>query len=127
MPGRVLIVDDDQSMCELIEADLACRNIQSEWRTSAAEALLAIEESQFDVILTDLQMPGLNGLALCERIVGNRPDIPVVVMTAFGSLETAVAAMRAGAYDFVSKPVELDLLAIRLERAIQHRSLSEQV
>ncbi|MEI8022390.1 MAG: sigma-54 dependent transcriptional regulator, partial [Schlesneria sp.] len=82
---------------------------------------------QFDVILTDLQMPGLNGLALCERIVANRPDIPVVVMTAFGSLETAVAAMRAGAYDFVSKPVELDLLAIRLERAIQHRSLSEQV
>ncbi len=127
MPGRVLIVDDDQSMCELIEADLACRNIQSQWRTSAAEALLVIEEGQFDVILTDLQMPGLNGLALCERIVANRPDIPVVVMTAFGSLETAVAAMRAGAYDFVSKPVELDLLAIRLERAIQHRSLSEQV
>ncbi len=127
MPGRVLIVDDDQSMCELIEADLACRNIQSVWRTSAAEALLVIEEGQFDVILTDLQMPGLNGLALCERIVANRPDIPVVVMTAFGSLETAVAAMRAGAYDFVSKPVELDLLAIRLERAIQHRSLSEQV
>ena len=127
MPGRVLIVDDDQSMCELIEADLACRNIQSEWRTSAAEALLVIQDGQFDVILTDLQMPGLNGLALCERIVANRPDIPVVVMTAFGSLETAVAAMRAGAYDFVSKPVELDLLAIRLERAIQHRSLSEQV
>ena len=127
MPGRVLIVDDDQSMCELLEADLACRNIQSEWRTSTAEALLVIEEGQFDVILTDLQMPGLNGLALCERIVANRPDIPVVVMTAFGSLETAVAAMRAGAYDFVSKPVELDLLAIRLERAIQHRSLSEQV
>ncbi len=127
MPGRVLIVDDDQSMCELIEADLACRNIQSDWRTSATEALLVIEEGQFDVILTDLQMPGLNGLALCERIVANRPDIPVVVMTAFGSLETAVAAMRAGAYDFVSKPVELDLLAIRLERAIQHRSLSEQV
>jgi DNA-binding NtrC family response regulator len=127
MPGRVLIVDDDQSMCELIEADLACRNIQSEWQTSAAEALLLIQEGHFDVILTDLQMPGLNGLALCERIVTNRPDIPVVVMTAFGSLDTAVAAMRAGAYDFVSKPVELDLLAIRLERAIQHRSLSEQV
>ena len=127
MPGRVLIVDDDQSMCELIEADLACRDIQSEWRTSAAEALLVIQDRQFDVILTDLQMPGLNGLALCERIVANRPDIPVIVMTAFGSLETAVAAMRAGAYDFVSKPVELDLLAIRLERAIQHRSLSEQV
>ena len=127
MPGRVLIVDDDRSMCELIEADLTSRGIQSEWQTSAEEALLAIRDGLFDVVLTDLQMPGLNGLALCERIVSNRPDIPVVVMTAFGSLETAVAALRVGAYDFVSKPVELDMLAHRLERAIQHRELSERV
>lgn len=127
MPGRVMIVDDDQSMCELIEADLASRGISAEWKTSASDALHAIETGSFDVVLTDLQMPGMNGLSLCERIVGNRPDIPVIVMTAFGSLETAVAAMRVGAYDFVSKPVELDILALRIGRAIQHRSLSEQV
>ena len=127
MPGNVLIVDDDQSMCELIEADLASRGIQSEWRTSADEAIQLMHASPFDAILTDLHMPGLNGLALCERIVANRPDIPVVVMTAFGSLETAVAAIRAGAYDFVSKPVELDVLALTLQRAIQHHTLSEQV
>ncbi|WP_010585874.1 sigma-54-dependent transcriptional regulator [Schlesneria paludicola] len=127
MSGRVLIVDDDRSMCELIEADLASRGMACQWFTSADEAIRAIHEGQFDVILTDLQMPGLNGIALCERIVANRPDIPVVVMTAFGSLETAVAAIRAGAYDFVSKPVELDMLALTLQRAIQHRSLAEQV
>ena len=127
MPGRVLIVDDDRSMCELIEADLTSRGIPSEWRTSAEDAIRLVNEKPFDVVLTDLQMPGLNGLALCERIVANRPDIPVVVMTAFGSLQTAVAAIRVGAYDFVSKPVELDMLALTLERAIQHRSLSEQV
>jgi len=122
-----LIVDDDRSMCELIEADLTSRGIPSEWRTSAEDAIRLVNEKPFDVVLTDLQMPGLNGLALCERIVANRPDIPVVVMTAFGSLQTAVAAIRVGAYDFVSKPVELDMLALTLERAIQHRSLSEQV
>ena len=127
MSKRVMIVDDDQSMCELIEADLSSRGITSEWRTSPEAALSVIRDGNFDVILTDLQMPGMNGLALCERIVANRPDIPVIVMTAFGSMETAIAAMRAGAYDFVSKPVELDILALRLERAIQHRSLSEQV
>lgn len=127
MPGRVLIVDDDRSMCELIEADLKSRGITSDWRTSAEEAIRTIQGGQFDVILTDLQMPGLNGLALCERIVANRPDIPVVVMTAFGSLETAVAAIRAGAYDFVSKPVEMDVLTLALQRAIQHRKLTEQV
>lgn len=127
MPGRVLIVDDDRSMCEMIEADLASRGHSPQWRTSAEDAFRLIQDAHFDVILTDLQMPGLNGLALCERIVANRPDIPVIVMTAFGSMETAIAAMRAGAYDFVSKPVELDILALRLERAIQHRLLSEQV
>ena len=127
MSGRVMIVDDDRSMCEMLEADLASRGIPSQWRTSAEDALREIQVGEFDVVLTDLQMPGLNGLALCERIVANRPDIPVVVMTAFGSMETAIAAMRVGAYDFVSKPVELDILALRLERAIQHRILSEQV
>ena len=127
MPGRVLIVDDEQSMCEMIEADLATRGIASEWRTSAAAGLLAIQEGTFDAVLTDLKMPGVSGLGLCERIVANRPDLPVIVMTGFGSMETAIAAMRAGAYDFVSKPVELDILALRLERAIQHRLLSEQV
>jgi DNA-binding NtrC family response regulator len=127
MSGRVLIVDDDRSMCEMIQADLSSRGIPSEWRTSAEEAVRCVQDGPFDVILTDLQMPGLNGLALCERIVANRPDIPVVVMTAFGSLETAVAAIRAGAYDFVSKPVELDMLALTLQRAMQHRTLSEQV
>ena len=55
----------------------------------------------FDVVLTDLKLPGLHGLDLCERIVVNRPDIPVVVITAFGSMETAMAAIRASAYDFV--------------------------
>ncbi|WP_397570910.1 sigma-54-dependent transcriptional regulator [Schlesneria sp. T3-172] len=127
MPGRVMIVDDDQSMCELIEADLSSRGFSAKWTTSASNALREIETGPFDVVLTDLQMPGMNGLSLCERIVANRPDIPVIVMTAFGSLETAVAAMRVGAYDFVSKPVELDILALRIDRAIQHRSLSEQV
>ena len=127
MPGRVLIVDDDQNMCELIAADLASRGVSSEWQTSAEEALRVMQGRVFGVILTDLQMPGLSGIALCERIVANRPDIPVVVMTAFGSLETAVAAIRAGAYDFVSKPVELDMLALTLDRAIRHRALSEQV
>ena len=62
-------------------------------------------------MLTDLKMPGMSGTELCERIVANRPDVPVVVMTAFGSMETAVAAIRAGAYDFVTKPIEMDMLA----------------
>ncbi|NIP85194.1 MAG: response regulator, partial [Planctomycetales bacterium] len=80
-----------------------------------------------EVVLTDLKMPGMDGIQLCQRIVANRPDLPVVVMTAFGSLETAVQAIRAGAYDFITKPVEMDMLALTLQRAVNHRALQEKV
>jgi DNA-binding NtrC family response regulator len=72
-------------------------------------------------------MAGTNGLELCERIVANRPDIPVTVLTAFGSLDTAVAAIRAGAYDFITKPPQLDVLVHAVARAVQHRALGEEV
>ena len=127
MSGRILIVDDDQSMCELLEADLSRRGFQISCFTSADEAFRLLQEKEFDVVLTDLQMPGMNGLDFCNRIVLNRPDIPVIVITAFGSMETAIKAMRAGAYDFVTKPVEMDILALVLKRALKQRSLQEQV
>ena len=127
MPGRILIVDDDRNMCEMIETDLRGHNFDPSWYLSAEEAFSVLKGEDFDVVLTDLQMPGMNGVELCERIVANQPDVPVVVITAFGSMETAVAALRAGAYDFVTKPIEMDLLAFALERAIKHRSLREKV
>ncbi|MDP7269355.1 MAG: sigma-54 dependent transcriptional regulator [Pirellulales bacterium] len=127
MPGRVLIVDDEKSMCELLEVDLRMRDFKTTWFTVAEEAFQALSKDSFDVVLTDLNMPGVGGLDLCERIVANRPDIPVIVMTAFGSLETAIAAIRAGAYDFVTKPIEMNLLGVTLNRAVQHRNLQEKV
>ena len=127
MPTRVLIVDDDQNLCRMIEAFLRSHGFALSWYTSADAAFAAIQREEFDAVLTDLNMPGMNGAELCERIVANRPDVPVVVMTAFGSLETAVAALRAGAYDFVTKPVEMDMLLFAIERAVKHRSLQQEV
>ncbi len=127
MHGRILIIDDDQSMCEMLEADLRRRGFDPSWYTSAGEAFENIKNKDFDVILTDLRLPGMNGIELCERIAANRSDVPVVVMTAFGSIEAAVDAMRAGAYDFVAKPIDLDILALCLQRALKHRRLQEQV
>ena len=127
MSGNVLIVDDQQSMCELIETDLRSRDLQASWRTSAQQALDVLRDQSFDVVLTDVKMPGVSGIQLCQQIAAHDPDLPVVVMTAFGSLETAVEAIRAGAFDFITKPVELDLLAIALARAIDHRRLQQQV
>jgi two-component system response regulator AtoC len=127
MQGRVLIVDDDESLCEAMEAALRRAGFQPSWKTSADEALALLEQEDFDVVVTDLHMKGMNGLALCERIAANRPDVPVVVVTAFASMETAVAAIRAGAYDFINKPFELEELKLTLEHAVQHRALREEV
>ncbi|QQR45418.1 MULTISPECIES: sigma-54 dependent transcriptional regulator [Myxococcus] len=127
MPGRVLVVEDEREMRAMLEKGLTRRGFTPVALPSADEALVRLAAEDFDVVLTDLRMPGMDGLALCERIALNRPDIPVVVVTAFGSLETAVAAIRAGAYDFVTKPIDVDALVLVLERAVQHRALREEV
>jgi len=127
MKAHILIVDDDRAMCEMLADDLKRRGMEASWHTSAEEAFAALLQQDFDSVLADINMPGMSGIALCERIAANRPDVPVLVMTAFGSMETAVAAIRAGAYDFVTKPVDLDLLALVIERAVSHRELSERV
>jgi DNA-binding NtrC family response regulator len=125
--GRVLVVDDDRELCAWIEAGLRAHGFATESRTDPAAALAALRDADVDVVVTDLNMRGMHGLDLCERVVASRPDVPVLVITAFGSLETAVGAIRAGAYDFLTKPVELDALLVALERAVQHRRLRDEV
>src|SRR5262245_9744402 len=102
-------------MSELLEVDLKQRGFEPRQCASALSAWLALNDDEFDVVVTDVRMPGNNGIQLCQQIAANDPDLPVIVMTAFGSIETAVDALRAGAYDFVTKPVEMDLLAAAVE------------
>ncbi|MEI8371408.1 MAG: sigma-54 dependent transcriptional regulator [Planctomycetota bacterium] len=127
MKPRILIVDDERSMCDLLETDLRLRDFTPRSFTSAREALDASCREDFEVVLTDLKMPVMDGLEFCSRLVVNRPDMPVVVMTAFGNLESAIAAIRAGAYDFVTKPIEMELLAVILRRAVERRQLQQQI
>ena len=125
--ARILIVDDDPEMCELLAARLGKKGFETAWRAGAEAAFELVVHEDFDVVLTDLHLRGMNGIELCERVVANRPDVPVIVLTAFGSLDTAVAAIRAGAYDFITKPPELEVLLIALARAVQHRVLRAEV
>ena len=127
MTARVLVVDDDRAMGEFLIGELAEKGFAAESRTSARAALDALALAPFDVVVTDLNMPHMNGLALCERLAAGHPHVPIIVLTAFGSIETAVAAIRAGAYDFLTKPVETEALALALERAVQHRRLRDEV
>ncbi|MEM9587195.1 MAG: sigma-54 dependent transcriptional regulator [Planctomycetota bacterium] len=125
--AKVLIVDDERAMCELIETSLQLRGYQTQWCQSADAALGILKQQEIDVVLTDVKMPGTTGLQLCRQINELRPDVPVVVMTAFGTLETAIQAMRSGAYDFITKPVEMELLAMTIGRAAERRDLSRKI
>jgi two-component system response regulator AtoC len=127
MKGKILIVDDDKSMTDVLAERLGRRQFEVTAVQSAAEARVAFDTATPDVVITDLNMPGQSGIQLCEWIVTNRSDVPVILITAFGSLDTAIAAIRAGAYDFITKPFEIDVLAIALERALKHRQLRHEV
>ena len=124
---KLLFVDDDSSLCEVAAAGLTRRGFEVVWRTSGEEAEQLISSESFDVVATDLNMGGMDGNELCRRILERRPDLPVVVLTAFGSMESAVGAIRAGAYDFIVKPVELETLSLTLERAAKHSALTREV
>ncbi|MDQ3333604.1 MAG: sigma-54 dependent transcriptional regulator [Myxococcota bacterium] len=123
----VFVVDDEREMVELIALGLKRRGFTIVPFGAGADALAAIPSHDVDVIITDLNMKGMTGLELCQHVAADRPDIPVLMLTAFGSFETAVGAIRAGAYDFVTKPVEIEALAIAVRRAAEHRSLRGEV
>jgi two-component system response regulator HydG len=127
MKAHVLVVDDEQETCDLLALALGRHGFKVTVSTSARAALDLVAQEDVDVVLTDLGMPELSGLDLCERVAGTRPNVPVIVITGQGSLETAIGALRVGAYDFITKPVDPKLLYLSVTRALQHRRLIDEV
>ncbi len=125
--GKILIVDDDESMGELVVSGLSREGHTVIAATSGSDALERLATESVEVIITDLNMADVNGFELCERIVATRPDVPVVVITGHGSMETAVGAIRAGAYDFITKPLDMKVLSLTVARALQQRRLRDEV
>jgi len=117
--GRILIIDDDPSMLEMLRADLQHRRYEVVTHTSPEAALRQLADDDFGVVLSDISMRGMSGVDLCREVVALREDTPVIVMTAFASIESAVASIRAGAYDFVTKPFDPDDLVLTIERALK--------
>jgi len=121
MRAKLLFIDDDTAVCDAISATLTARGYQVVCANSGASALQALAHSAFDVVVTDLNMPGMSGLELCRRTHISQPEVPVVLVTAFGSVQSAVGALRAGAYDFISKPLQVPELLLTLDRALEPR------
>jgi DNA-binding NtrC family response regulator len=124
---RALIVDDERAECEMFADALRDAGFDPSWDVNPLTALTRLETEPFDVVVTDLNMPGLSGSELCLRIKEQKPHLPVVVVTAFGSIDSAVVAMRAGAYDFVTKPFDVDTIGLVLKRAVENHELRAEV
>jgi len=124
---RILCIDDDQDQCNLLEAALSRLGYAATTTTSPATALEHVANEPFDAIITDLGMSEMDGLTLCERVLGTRPDVPVIVLTGQGSMESAIGALRVGAYDFLTKPIDAKFLGISVARAVQHSKLRAEV
>jgi len=122
-PIKILVVDDEASIREMIKKGLSqMGGFNVETAQNGAEAIEKIEKEIFDLVLTDLKMPEMDGLELLKNIKGTRPEVMVILMTAYGSIETAVEAMKMGADDYITKPFNIDHLLLRISK-VQKESL----
>ena len=122
----ILIVDDDPAMGEMLASMLGDASYQTAVAGGLTEATEFAQGTDFDAVLSDIKMPGGTGIDLVGELRDLRPDTPVVLMTAFGSIDSAVEAMRAGAFDYITKPFKRDEILVVMERAVEHKVLADE-
>jgi DNA-binding NtrC family response regulator len=126
-PARIMVVDDDEAMTNTLAKILATEGYSVVTARCGAAALTIMREDCPDLVISDLRMSGINGHELQSEITRHCPGVPVVIITAFGSIESAVESMRRGAFDFITKPFTNGQLKVVVERALAHRELHQEV
>ena len=126
---HVLIVDDDPALLQALPETVRLRmnGVTVDTADSAAAALDRITARDYDAIVTDIRMPGMDGLTLLAEILGRRPDTPTLMITGHGEYDLAGRALRGGAYDFIQKPIDRDDFVGALNHAIQSHALNRRV
>jgi DNA-binding NtrC family response regulator len=123
-PMKILVVDDEAPIRDMLQKGLSQRGgFLVQVAQNGVEAVEKIEKDVFDLVLTDLMMPEMDGLELLKTVKGTRPEVMVILMTAYGSIETAVEAMRMGANDYITKPIDFDELLIHISKAQKENTL----
>jgi two-component system response regulator PilR (NtrC family) len=125
-PARILVVDDERSMQEFLEILLRKEGYDVATAGSVEQALVALEADDFDLVVSDIQMPDRSGLDLLRAIRAAQPDALVVMITAFATTETAIAAMKEGAYDYVTKPFKVDEMKLVVQKALEKKLLASE-
>lgn len=126
MKARVLVVDDELSMREFLTILLEMEGYQALSAANAEQALKLLSDDLFDLIISDVQMPGLNGIELLARVKAMSPDTAVLMMTAFSAAEQAVEAMKLGAYDYIAKPFKVDEIKVLIRNALEKTTLKRE-
>lgn len=122
----ILIVDDEKNYLVVLEALLAPEGYEIITSDKAREALHLMRESDLDLVITDMKMPGMNGMELLDEIKRTKPEIPVIMMTAFGTIEMAVEAMKKQAYDYIAKPFKNEELKLTIKKALENYRLIKE-
>jgi two-component system response regulator GlrR len=121
------VVDDDSNLLEVIKMSLESENYEVIATTEEEQALEAVKEHTFDLSIIDLQLTNMNGISLMESVHQISPDVPVIILTAYGSIESAVDAMKKGAYSYLSKPFDHHKLLFQVEKALENRRLTSEI
>jgi len=124
--AKILIVDDEESMCNMMEIMLSKEGYDVSSASSGLEAVKKVQESPPDVVIADLMMPEMSGLELLSKVKSINDNINFIVMTAFASVDTAIEAMRNGAYDYISKPFKVDEVKLALKKILKQASITEE-
>jgi DNA-binding NtrC family response regulator len=124
---KVLVVDDDLEMCGLLSDVLRREGFFVTTTGDSLEASKILKREEFDVLVTDLKMKGLKGLDLLEGVNKVAPMTPVIIITAFGTIESAIKAMKMGAYDYITKPFQMDEIVLTVRKALENRLLKKEV
>lgn len=124
---RILVVDDDKDLADMLVEFLTKLGYQAAAAYGGREGLARFEQGDFQLVILDLQMPDMDGMALLQAIKTIDRRAVALMITGFGTVETAVAAIKAGAYDFIQKPVDLKTLDVIISRALERHTLSRQL
>jgi DNA-binding NtrC family response regulator len=125
--GKILIVEDDESLRKVMNVQLEREGYETTSASTAEEAISILEKNSPNLVITDLHLPGVSGIELLKKVRLDYPETAVIVMTAYGTVQTAVEAMKAGAYDYLTKPIHPYELKTLVKRSLEHHRLLEEV
>ena len=127
MKVKILVIEDDKDMCALLTDGLESQGYEVTSGHSYNDAESALKKDTFNILISDLNMPGKSGIELCKYVKSVNPQTEIIVITAFGTVDTAIEAIKSGAYDFISKPFELEKIYHTVTRTLEVLDLRNKV